>query len=136
MAKRGRKASGFDRFADDLGSILGSAQSKAESWLGQRENIARQLTQIRDEASNLLSKLSGNVADIASAIVTRKPGRPAGSTNKAAPGAPRGRTVSAAARRKMSLAAKKRWAARKAAAASPPVVEAKVTKTTRRRAAQ
>lgn len=119
MAKRGRKASGIDRFAEDLGNILGTAQAKADSWLGQRQSIAKQLVQIRDEATHLLSKLGGGVATMAGSV---KVGRGRGDAGKTArrgqgtrPGRPKGHKVSAAARLKMSIAAKKRWAERKAA---------------------
>ena len=103
-----------------MGSILGTAQAKADSWLGQRQNIAKQLTQIRDVASSLLSKLGGGVANIAVAV-KRGRGRAAASSKTAGPakagrpGRPKGHKVSAAARLKMSIAAKKRWAERKAA---------------------
>ena len=120
MAKRGRKPSGIDRFAEDLGSILGTAQAKADSWLGQRQNIAKQLTQIRDEASSLLSKLGGGVTNIAVAVKRGRRraagrGKTAGLAKAGRPGRPKGHKVSAAARLKMSIAAKKRWAERKAA---------------------
>src|SRR6185436_20310224 len=44
-------------FAEDLGRILGEARNKADSWLGQRQAIVKQLTQLRDEASSLLNQL-------------------------------------------------------------------------------
>jgi hypothetical protein len=44
-------------FAEDLGRLLGSARVKANSWLMQRREIAKHLTDIRDTASNLLTQL-------------------------------------------------------------------------------
>ena len=136
MTKRDQEASAIDKFAEDLGSILGSAQSKAESWLGQRQQIAKQLTQIRDEASNLLSKLTGGVASMAVAVRRGRRGRPPGRAKKAGPGRPKGRTASAAARRKMSIAAKKRWAARRAAAenATEKKIDKKIDKKAEKKA--
>jgi hypothetical protein len=119
MAKRRRAHStALDAFAQDLGRLLGNAQTRAESWLGQRRVVETQLTQIRDTAAGLLRQLANRGADLAVAV---RRGRRATMKVQAgkAPGRPKGRKVSAAARRKMSLAAKRRWAARKAAAKSP-----------------
>jgi hypothetical protein len=108
----------IEEFAEDLGRILGTARSKADSWLSQRQAIVKQLTQLRDEASKLLSQL-GHQAERA---IRR--GRPAGSGKvaKRGPGRPKGsgrggrRKMSAAARAKISAAQKLRWAKQKAAA--------------------
>ena len=51
--------SAIESFAEDLGRLLGTARAKAESWLGQRQNVAKQLEQIRDTAAGLLSQLTG-----------------------------------------------------------------------------
>src|SRR4030095_11922376 len=59
-------------FAEDLGRLLGHARNKADSWLGQRQAIVKQLTQLRDEASKLLKQLRHE----AQRVVCR--GRPAG----------------------------------------------------------
>jgi hypothetical protein len=117
MAKRrgGRRSTALDAFAEDLGRILGTAQTKAENWLGQRRLIETQLTQIRDSAAGLLRQLAGRCADLAVAV-RRGRRTTARAATRRGPGRPKGRKVSAAARRKMSLAAKRRWAARKAAA--------------------
>ena len=106
-------------FAEDLGRLLGTAQAKAEGWLGQRQAIATQLAQIRDTATKYLQELSGSAASLAGAIQRGRRGRPAGSKNKRGPGRPKGsgkkkRTMSAAARKAISDAQKKRWAAQKA----------------------
>jgi hypothetical protein len=110
----------LEEFAEDLGRLLGTARSKAEGWLGQRQAIVKQLTQLRDEASKLLTQLGHG----AERVIRR--GRPAGSKNvvKRGPGRPKGsgarkrRKMSAAARAKISAAQKARWAKQKAGAAS------------------
>ena len=83
MARRGRRKKGIGGFAEDLGRLLGSAQSRAQGWLGQRQMIARQLEQIRDTAAGLLTQLAGGggrgrrsrVALRTSEPVRRPPGR-------------------------------------------------------------
>lgn len=110
----------LEEFAEDLGRLLGTAQAKAEGWLGQRQHITKHLTEIRDTASKLLQQLGNSAVGL-----TRRRGRPAGSGRgpgraaKGAPGRPKGsgrkrRTMSAAARAKISAAQKKRWAKVKA----------------------
>jgi len=103
----------IEDFAGDLGRLLGTARAKAEGWLGQRQNVAKQLEQIRDTAAGLLNQLTGMPE-------RRRPGR----STTAQPVVPMGtlpgkrpkRKVSANARAAMSLAQKARWAAiRKAA---------------------
>jgi len=116
-------------FAEDLGRILGQARNKADSWLGQRQAIVKQLTQLRDEASSLLNQLGEQAAAagqrgrrVADSFVAgyqkRGPGRPKGSKNKRGiiiVGSQRKRRkMSAAARAKISAAQKARWAKQKA----------------------
>jgi hypothetical protein len=104
-----------EAFAEDLGRLLGTAQTKAEGWMNQRKEIIKHLSEIRDTASRLLTDLGQQ----AERIVRR--GRPAGSTN-AAPAQPVAQPVSRKRRRKMSAEARariaeaqrKRWAAQKA----------------------
>src|SRR6266498_3537867 len=106
-------------FAEDLGRLLGQARNKAEGWLGQRQAIVKQLTQLRDEASSLLNQLGDRAAAagkrgrrVADSFVEgfqrRGPGRPNGSGKKK-------RTMSAKARAAISRAQKARWAKQKAA---------------------
>jgi len=102
MARRGARPRSIEGFAEDLGRMLGTAQAKAQGWLGQRQTIVKHLQQIRDTASNLLSQLGSGAA----AGRTRGRG--------AAPAAikpRRQRKLSAAARKSISDAQKKRWAA-------------------------
>jgi hypothetical protein len=95
-------------FAEDLGRILGTTQAKASAWLGQRQQIAKQLTQVRDTAERLLGELTGSGAKLAATV------RRARKTAAAGP-RPKRRRMSAEARRKISEAAKRRWAAVRAA---------------------
>ena len=110
--RRGRRAKGIEGFAEDLGRLLGTAQAKAQGWIGQRHTIAKQLQQIRDTASGLLSELAG-----AASSGRRRGRRAAGAV--AAAGATgvirRKRRLSAKARKAISDAQKKRWAAVRAA---------------------
>ena len=100
-----------EAFAEDLGRLLGTAQARAQNWLGQRQQIVKHLTGIRDTASKLLTDL-GHQAERAA-----RRGRPAKAAMAFAP-APQSkrkrRKLSAAARKRISDAQKKRWAALKA----------------------
>jgi hypothetical protein len=122
MAKRAKSGGSVEGaiggFAEDLGRLLGQARNKADSWLGQRQAIVKQLTQLRDEASSLLNQLGHQAAAagqrgrrVADSFVAgyrkRGPGRPKGSGKKK-------RTMSAAARAAISRAQKARWAKQKA----------------------
>ena len=111
----------IEDFAEDLGKMLGSARAKAEGWLGQRQAIVRNLTELRDTASQLLSELgqkaeravrrgrkAGRAAAAQVGAIKRGPGRPPGSGRK------KKRTMSAAARAAISRAQKARWAKWKA----------------------
>jgi ElaB/YqjD/DUF883 family membrane-anchored ribosome-binding protein len=98
----------IEEFAEDLGRILGHARNKADSWLGQRQAIVKQLTQLRDEASKLLTQLGHD----AERVIRR--GRPAGSKNVVKAVTKTGRKMSKAARAAISAAQKARWAKQKA----------------------
>jgi hypothetical protein len=112
-------------FAEDLGRMLGQARNKAEGWLGQRQAIVKQLTQLRDEATNLLNQLGHEAAAagrrgrraagaVVAGIRKRGPGRPAGATNKKGIIIHGRRKMSKAARAAISRAQKARWAKQKA----------------------
>jgi hypothetical protein len=106
-------------FAEDLGRLLGTARSKAEGWLGQRQSVAEQLTQIRDTAAELLTKLTGGAANRMAGMRRGRRGRPPGvSRNPEIAPAPLGkrkrRKLSAAARKAISDAQKARWAKQRA----------------------
>jgi hypothetical protein len=109
----------LEEFAEDLGKLLGHAQNKAESWLGQRKAIAENLIGLRDTATRLLAQLG--VSDGPSP--TRKPARTTSagaSPARRGPGRPKGtgkkkrRTMSAEARAKIAAAQRARWAKQKA----------------------
>ena len=106
-----RKESKVEDFAEELGKVLGSAQAKAEGWLGQRTQIAKSLVGIRNTATKLLSDLGHQAQRITRTgvaasknIIKRGPGRPARTIGK------KRRKMSAAARAKISAAQKARWA--------------------------
>jgi hypothetical protein len=110
-----------EEFAEDFGRMLGKARAKAEGWMGQRQAIVKQLTELRDTASTLLSDLGHELERVVRR--DRKPGRPAADQDgavKRGPGRPAGsgrkkkRTMSAEARAAISRAQKARWAAQKA----------------------
>ena len=115
-------------FAEDLGRLLGQARNKADRWLGQRQAIVKQLTQLRDEASSLLNQLGDRAAAagkrgrrVADSFVEgyqkRGPGRPKGSKSRKGiiiVGGKKKRTMSAKARAAISRAQKSRWAKQKA----------------------
>jgi hypothetical protein len=103
----------LDDFAEELGKLLGTAKAKAEGWLGQRTQIAKSLEGIRDTASKLLSDLGHQAQRIA------RKGRTVGATRRSAVkrsassgplSLSKRRTMSAAARAKISAAQKARWA--------------------------
>ena len=94
-----------EAFAEDLGSLLGTAQAKAANWMGQRQEITKHLTDIRDTATRLLADL-GHQAE---RIMTR--GRPKKVEFEPPPTKRQKRKLSAKARKAISDAQKKRWAA-------------------------
>jgi hypothetical protein len=111
MAKAGRvrsQSSQIEEFAEDLGRLLGTARAKADSWLGQREQIKKQLAEIRDTASSLLSEL-GQQAKSAMGSA----GRVGRGTAAEPPRRRRRRKMSAAARAKIAAAQRLRWARQK-----------------------
>ena len=109
-----RTDSKIEDFAEELGTLLGNAQAKAEGWLSQRTQIAKSLEGIRDTASKLLSDLGHQAQRVA------RRGRLAGRRIplRRAPAAtviPKRRKMSAAARARISAAQKARWAKVRAA---------------------
>jgi hypothetical protein len=111
-------------FAEDLGTILGSAEKKASEWLSQRESVGEQLKRIRDTANDLLSRLTGTGANVAAAVARgRRRGQPPGLRStapqtkqaKRGPGRPKGSGrrkggISAEGRARIAAAQKARWA--------------------------
>jgi len=108
----------LEGFAEDLGKLLGQAQNKAESWLGQRKAIAEHLVGVRDTAAKVLAQLG-----VTDAPLPARRGRKPGSKNRTpavvdtpvadtGPGRPakKRRTMSAEARAKIAAAQRARWA--------------------------
>jgi hypothetical protein len=54
--------------AENLGRLVGTAELKATTLLGGREEIARQLTQIRDTCNSYLHELTSGGAALAEAV--------------------------------------------------------------------
>ena len=54
--------------AENLGRLVGTAEHKATTLLGGREEIARQLTQIRDTCNAYLQELTSGGAAFADAV--------------------------------------------------------------------
>ncbi len=118
----------IEGFAEDLGKMLGHARAKAAGWMGQRQNIVKSLTELRDEATKLLRQLGHEVSEVpfprslggrGRAVTKRGPGRPAGSKNSKGiiiVGGKKRRKMSAQARAAISAAQKARWAKQKAGA--------------------
>ena len=110
----GRLGQRVETFAEDLGRLLGTAERKATEWLSQREEVARQLSQLRDKATQLLSQLG-----LTGVIANSGAGRPRGRRPAVASEAParRGRppgkkkrTMSPEARERIAAAQRRRWA--------------------------
>ena len=107
-----RKDSQIEDFADELGKLLGSAQAKAEGWLGQRIQITKTLESIRDTAAKLLTDLGHQAQRIArrsrlagrKTLAKRRPATQAGTVGR------KRRKMSAKARAAISAAQKARWA--------------------------
>src|SRR4051812_26972171 len=100
----------IESFAEDLGRLLGTAQTKAQSWLGQRQAIVKNLTELRDTASKLLADLGHHAEN---AVRRGRPRKTASAASGSA--APRKRRkMSAKARKAISDAQKARWAKQRA----------------------
>ena len=103
----------IEAFADDLGRLLGTARAKAEGWLGQREAIAKHLSDIRDTATGLLAQLTG--ARFGGSNARRKGGRAGSGQAGSTVGRRKKRRLSADARERIAEAQRRRWAKQKAA---------------------
>src|SRR5262245_569852 len=77
-------------FTDDLASLLRSARTRAEGWLGQRHEITNTLTGIRDTAVNLLAQLetAAGAAENATVEELRKSGTRRGRRERRASAVP------------------------------------------------
>ena len=68
--------------AEDLGKLLGTAQSRMSTWLGERQQIATQLVQIRDTANAYLRDLTAGGATLAAAVERGRRAAPGTSTKE------------------------------------------------------
>jgi hypothetical protein len=123
MSKREGKTSRLDSTAETIGTGLGHLVAKVESWNRQRAVIADEIRQYMAAAHKLLAEL-GHTAEAASthaaAAFTK-----AKASNRT--GRRPGFTMSAEARKKISVAAKARWAAKRGEAVAAPAAPAKPT---------
>jgi hypothetical protein len=109
VAKRGRrKDSQLNKAAAGIGRTMAEVMNRMDSWRSQGDELAAEVRQIVAAGSQMLAEL-GHKAD--SRVRTA---RKALTRVRKRGGRPKGFKMSAAARRKLSIAAKKRWAARKA----------------------
>lgn len=99
MAKRGSR-SRVDTTAENIGSALGRVAARLDSWKNQRAEIAAELNRVVAAAQRMLSHLGPDEAPAEAAKAVKKARR----------------TLSAAARARISAAQKKRWAEVKKAA--------------------
>ena len=98
MAKRtGRKGRRLNATAETIGFTLGRIAARIDAWKRHRKEIAAEIQGVVNRAQTMLRDIGHEPA-------------PAGKG-----GRPKRFTMSAAARRKISLAAKRRWAERRAA---------------------
>jgi hypothetical protein len=110
----------IEGFAEDLGKMLGRTRNKAEGWLSQRDAIVRNLTQLRDETTKLLTQLGHDTAAAVTRVRRgRRPAALARTVRKfrdaaSTPVVRKRRKMSKAARAAISAAQKLRWAKQKA----------------------
>jgi hypothetical protein len=115
MAKRGaagsrtrRSGDRLGQAAEDLGAFFGTVARRVESWVGERDRLAKQLKQIQGTAGDLLGKLgSGGLSD---PFGRGRKRRAAAGNSSATRGGRRRRRVSAATRARMSRAQRARRA--------------------------
>jgi len=102
----------LEQFAEDVGRLLGTARAKAESWLGQREEIVKSLEGIRDVASQLLTQLGHEAA---AAVGRGRGGRRAKSKTRGRrkSGGRRVRGWTAEQRAEVAARMKRYWASRR-----------------------
>ena len=112
MAKKRRRKSHsrLGDAAESFGHVLGVLTSKVDHVNRQRAEVSKEILSLVKSAQGMLSEL-GHQAELR-LPKGRKLLDSIGATGKS--GRKQGHKVSAAARRKMSLAAKRRWAAKRA----------------------
>ena len=112
MAKRktrkaGRTVDALGDFAEELGRVVGTTERKGRKWLGQRKNLVKRLTQVRNKATQLLAELDDTRASAVDSMgrAIRRRLQSAGKAGQRS-GAAR-KKVTAAKRRKASVSAAK-----------------------------
>ena len=68
-------------FAEQLGRLVGTVQAKAEGWL-DRPALVKEITRVRDGASELLAHVTGADAAGTRQVAPRKPRGPVGAPGK------------------------------------------------------
>ena len=117
-------------FAEDLGRFLGAAEQKANAWLSQRQEVTKQLTDLRNRTNQLLERLGVGLSSSRAQGLRRTAARDGATDAAAAPGtqargrsASRKRTrkpMSAEARQKIREAQLRRWAKHRRGQAAKP----------------
>jgi hypothetical protein len=117
MPKQERKTTRLDSTAEIIGAGLGHLVAKVESWNRQRHVIAHEIGLYVSAAHKLLGEL-GHAAEVTrtAAVAAVKEGVPANRLGRRP-----GFTMSAAARKKISVAAKARWAAKRGEVVAAPI---------------
>jgi thioredoxin-like negative regulator of GroEL len=104
-----RGESKIEAFAEDLGRLLGHAREKADSWIGQRSEIQKHLTEIMDTANSLIEHLGSQIPRL-TARGRRRAAKEAMNYAPAPVSRKNRRKLSAKARAAIAAAQKKRWA--------------------------
>jgi hypothetical protein len=120
--------------AEGMGRLLGEAEARLQSWINQREQVVKDLLEIRDRASSLLDKAGYQAQEVVTEV--RRQGKAAATVAKAAmakaaegrrrgrpPGSGKGTGgggMSEEGRARVAAAQKARWAAKKTGESQPP----------------
>jgi hypothetical protein len=108
MAKRGRRRTTLlNTTAEGIGRSLGKLANRLDAWRKQRDELAQDLRHVVGAGERMLLEL-GHGAQVEGSKALRATAKAVKSGRR------KGFKMSAAARRKISLAAKKRWAAKRA----------------------
>jgi hypothetical protein len=123
MSKREGKTSRLDSTAETIGAGLGHLVAKVESWNRQRAVIADEIRQYMAAAHKLLAELGHTAAVARTQVAAVAAATKVVAANRT--GRRPGFTMSAEAKKKISIAAKARWAAKRGEAVAAPAAPAK-----------
>ena len=119
MAKRktrksAKTADALGAFAEEFGRVVGTTERKGREWLGQRKNLVKRLTQMRNRATQLLTELEGTGASAVDSVgrVIRRRLKQAGKARRKSTAA-RKKVTAAKPRRRASTARRRKKAPRK-----------------------